>query len=55
MVERELALKTKEVQHSKEIAARKVEEAQREAAHAIEKRFCMEERKSRDAFNAVLN
>jgi len=48
-------MKSKDVQHAKEIAARKVEEAQREAAHSIEKKFTMEERKTKEAFDAVLN
>lgn len=54
-VEKELELKSKEVQHAKEIAAWKIQEAQREAAHAIEKRFILEDRKTREAFDAVLH
>ena len=54
-VEKELEVKSKEVAHAKEVAAKKVEEAQREAANMIEKKFAIEEAKTKEAFHTILN
>lgn len=54
-VEKEMETKSKEVALAKESAAKKVEEAQKEAANQIEKKFAVEEAKTKDAFQTILN